>query len=219
MALANSISSALRRVPTAPLYVLALVPAALDFRAAFTNSLGADPVRALEQNLGLTELQLLIAALAVTPLRTWTGVNLLRFRRMLGLSAFFYAVLHVAVWLVLDRQLRWTEIVADLTRRPYIIVGALAFLLLLPLAATSSAAAIRRLGGTAWRRLHRLAYPATLLAAVHYVWLVKAWPPKPLLYAAGVLLLLAVRLFPSRRPTLAPLPRAAGKTGPEKNLT
>lgn len=207
MTLADQVNAMLRRVPTAPLYALALVPAALDIRAAVANTLGADPVRTLEQNLGLTALQLLIAALAVTPLRTWTGVNLLRFRRMLGLSAFFYAVMHVAVWLVLDRQLRWAEIIADLTRRPYIIVGALAFVLLVPLAATSSAAAIRRLGGAGWRRLHRLAYPATLLAAAHYVWLVKAWPPKPLLYAAVVVVLLAVRLL--RRPRPVAAPRAA----------
>ena len=135
----------------------------------------------------------------MTPLREATGVTLLRFRRMIGLSAFFYAVLHFAVWLVLDRQLAWSEVLADLTKRPYVIVGFTALLLLVPLAATSWNGAVRRLGGAAWRRLHRLAYPATLLAAVHFVWLVKAWPLEPLAYLAAVLLLLGWRLVPRRR--------------------
>ena len=93
--------------------------------------------------------------------------------------------MHLAVWLVLDRQLAWPQIVEDLTKRPYIIVGMAAALLLTPLALTSNNAALRRLGPLVWRRIHRLAYPATALAAIHFVWLVKAWPPEPLLYAAG----------------------------------
>jgi sulfoxide reductase heme-binding subunit YedZ len=190
MRAADRINGWLRRVPTWPLYPLALLPAAHDFWLAFGNRLGADPVKELEHRLGLLALQFLIAALSVTPLREATGVSLLRFRRMLGLTAFSCAALHFAVWLVLDRQLAWEEVLKDLVKRPYIVVGFTALLMLVPLAATSWNGAVRRMGGAAWRRLHRLAYPATLFAAVHFVWLVKAWPLEPLLYLAAVVLLL-----------------------------
>lgn len=112
-------------------------------------------------------------------------MTLLRFRRCLGLSAFWYACLHLAAWLSLDRQFDWARILEDLTKRPYVILGMTAFVLLIPLAATSSNAAIRRLGPIRWRALHRLAYPATLFAAIHFIWLVKAWPLEPLAYGAG----------------------------------
>jgi sulfoxide reductase heme-binding subunit YedZ len=184
----------LRRIPVGPLYAVLLLPAAWWIWRGVTGRLGADPVRALEQELGLFALQLLIAALCVTPLREITGVSLLRFRRCLGLSAFWYACLHLAAWLSLDRQFDWARILEDLTKRPYVILGMTAFVLLIPLAATSSNAAIRRLGPLRWRALHRLAYPATLFAAIHFIWLVKAWPLEPLAYGAGVLALLAWRL-------------------------
>ena len=188
----------LRRVPVWPWYVIGFIPAALWLRAGLLNQLGADPARALEQNLGLTALQLLIAALAVTPLREVTGLSFLRFRRMIGLMAFYYAVLHLAAWFVFDRGLDLGRAFNDLTRRPYIIVGMAAFLLLAPLALTSMDRAIRALGGARWRALHRLAYPATALAALHFVWLVKAWPLEPLVYAGLVLALLLYRLLPRR---------------------
>jgi sulfoxide reductase heme-binding subunit YedZ len=207
MRLADRVNGWLRAVPVAPLYAVALVPAARDVWLAFGNGLGADPVKELEHRLGLAALQLLVAALGVTPLREATGVTLLRFRRMLGVSAFAYAALHFAVWLVLDRQLAWSEVVADLYKRPYIVLGFTALLMLVPLAATSWNGAVRRMGGAAWRRLHRLAYPATLFAAVHFVWLVKAWPLEPLLYLGAVVLLLAWRVVPRRRRAAArPVP-------------
>lgn len=184
----------LRRVPTGPLYAILLIPGAWWFWRAVTGRLGADPVRALEQELGLFALQLLIAALCVTPLREITGLSLARFRRCIGLSAFWYACCHLAAWLALDRQFDWTRILEDLTKRPYVILGMAAFLTLIPLAATSWDGAIRRLGGRRWRRLHRLAYAATALAAIHFIWLVKAWPFEPLAYGAGVLALLGWRL-------------------------
>ena len=186
MALADGLNRALRRAPVAPLYALAFAPAAYWLWRAVDGRLGADPVATLEHSLGLTALQFLIAALTVTPLRDLTGVSLLRFRRMLGLMAFWYAVMHVAVWVSLDRQFDWSRITADLLKRPYIIVGMAAFLMLVPLAATSFDGAVRRMGPLAWRRLHRLAYPASLLAAAHFIWLVKAWPPEPLVYGAAV---------------------------------
>ncbi len=196
MTLVDRINSALRRVPVGPLYAVGFVPAAAYFWLATQNRLGADPVKVLEHEYGLIALQLLIAALAVTPLRELTRVSLLRFRRCIGLMAFYYVLMHLAVWLVLDRQLVWPQIVEDLTRRPYVIVGMAAALALTPLALTSSDAALRRLGPLVWRRIHRLAYPATALAAIHFVWLVKAWPLEPLLYAAGVAALLAYRALP-----------------------
>ncbi len=198
----------LRRVPVWPWYVIGFIPAVLWLRAGLMNELGPDPVRALEQNLGLTALQLLIGALAVTPLREVTGLNLLRFRRMIGLMAFYYAVLHLAAWVVFDRGLDLAAAGRDIVKRPYILVGMTALLLLLPLALTSTNWAIRRLGGARWRGLHRLAYPATLLAAVHFIWLVKAWPPEPLIYAGIVAGLLLYRLLP-RRGRVRTLARAA----------
>jgi sulfoxide reductase heme-binding subunit YedZ len=191
MDLVDAINRAARRMPVGPLYVLGFAPAAAYFWLAVQNRLGADPVKALEHESGLIALQLLIAALAVTPLRDLTGVNLLRFRRWLGLMAFYYAALHLTVWLALDRQLDWPRILEDLTKRPYVILGMAAFVMLTPLALTSTDAALRRLGAARWRSLHRLAYPATALAAIHFVWLVKAWPPEPLIYAAVVAALLA----------------------------
>lgn len=198
MGAADRINDALRRVPIGPLYALGFAPAAVYFWLALQNRLGADPVKVLEHEYGLIALQLLVAALAVTPLRDLTRINLLRFRRWMGLMAFYYALMHFSVWLVLDRQLDWPRIVEDLTKRPYIILGMSALLLLVPLAATSTNWAVRRLGGMNWRRLHRLAYPATALAAIHFVWLVKAWPPEPLLYAAAVAGLLLYRALRGR---------------------
>ena len=195
----DALNRALRRLPVWPFYLLMLLPAGLAFWPGVRGTLGADPVRALEGRTGLTALQLLVAALAVTPLRALTGVNLLRFRRMLGLSAFFNALLHLATWMALDRQLDLARIGTDLVKRPYIMVGMAALLLLVPLAATSSNWAIRRLGALRWRRLHRLAYPATVLAAAHFIWLVKAWPPEPLLYGTAVVALLAWRWVDARR--------------------
>jgi methionine sulfoxide reductase heme-binding subunit len=199
--LVASLNAGLRRLPTWPVYVLGAVPAAWWLWLGLQNRLGADPVRALEHEYGLLALQLLIATLCVTPLRELTGITLLRFRRALGLLAFGYVCAHFLVWLLLDRQLDWLRIAADLVKRPYIVLGFTAFLLLLPLALTSWDGAIRRLGGAAWRRLHRLIYPAAALGAAHFVWLVKAWPPEPLAYAAAVSLLLLYRAFPRQTRT------------------
>lgn len=196
--LADSLNAALRRVPVWPFYIAGFVPAVWWLWLGVQDRLGADPVQRLEHELGLTALQLLIATLAVTPLREQTGVNLLRFRRMLGLMAFWYVAMHFTVWLVLDRQLDWPRILQDLTKRPYVILGFTAFLLLIPVAATSWDGAVRRLGAAMWRKLHRLAYAATALGAIHFVWLVKAWPPEPLIYAGIVALLLGYRALPIR---------------------
>ena len=125
------------------------------------GGLGPDPVKAIERGLGERGLQFLLASLAITPLRR-VGLNLLRFRRALGLLSFTYVALHLTAWVWLDMGLRWSEMVADLWKRPYIILGMVGFLAMLPLAVTSTNAAIRRMGAAAWARLHRLAYVAIL---------------------------------------------------------
>ncbi len=153
--------------------------------------------------MAIDAFKFMIASLLVTPLRERTGINLLRFRRMIGLTAFFYAMLHFGVWLVFDRQLQWAAIGADLVKRPYIIVGMIALVLLVPLALTSNNTMVARLGAMRWRWLHMLAYPAAAAIALHYLWLVKSWTAQPLAYAAITALLLSYRLLPKPRPQRA----------------
>jgi sulfoxide reductase heme-binding subunit YedZ len=193
MEVAASLNGALRRVPTWAVYGLGLVPLAVLVWRALSGGLGIDPVKTLEHQLGLAALQLLLAGLLVTPLRRWTGVNLIRYRRAIGLLAFLYAALHLLVWLLLDLQLRWSEIGADLVKRPYVIAGMLGFACLVPLALTSNGWSVRRLGAAAWQRLHRLTYVAALLAALHYLLLVKVWSAEPVLYALAAAGLVALR--------------------------
>jgi sulfoxide reductase heme-binding subunit YedZ len=190
-----SANGALRRVPTALIYAVGLLPAPWLFWLALTGGLGPDPAKALEHRYGEIALQLLVATLAVTPVRRLTGLSLLRFRRALGLLAFAYVCLHVLVWLVLDVQ-GLAPALAETIKRPFITIGMIGFLLLLPLALTSTDAALRRMGPEAWRRLHRLAYAATLAGAIHYLLLVRGWPLEPFLYLGAILLLLVLRLQP-----------------------
>ena len=194
MTIAPSINGALRRVPVWPFYILGFIPMAWDLYLAVTNQLGADPVKALEHSLGLTALQLIIATLCITPLLRLTRVNLVRFRRMIGLMAFYYALAHFAVYLLLDLQLLWGQIWEDLTKRPYIMLGTFSLVAMLPLALTSNNWSLRKMGPVRWRKLHWLIYPAAIAAAIHYVWLVKAWPPEPLIYAGIVTMLLLWRV-------------------------
>ena len=183
------------------LYILGLLPAVYTFYLGVSDQLGADPLRTLEQTLGLWALRFLIAALAVTPLRRLGGPNLIRYRRALGLLAFYYAALHLTTYLVLDQGLDLPAIWADIVKRPYITIGMLAFILLVPLAVTSNGPMIRRLGSAAWQRLHRLVYVAAIAGALHFILLVKAWPLEPLVYAAlvAVLLLFRIGVFVRKR--------------------
>lgn len=175
------------------LFSACLLPALLLVWRAWAQRLGPNPVEALTHASGDWALRLLLITLAVTPLRRLSGwAQLLRLRRMLGLFAFFYACLHFCVWLVIDHALIPELILDDLTKRPYVMLGASALLLLLPLALTSTRGWMRRLG-RGWQRLHRLVYPAALLAVGHYLWLVKADRREPLLYAAILVMLLAFR--------------------------
>jgi sulfoxide reductase heme-binding subunit YedZ len=193
MDVAASLNGALRRVPTWAVYGLGLVPLGILVWQARSGGLGIDPVKTLEHQLGLTALQLLLAGLVVTPLRRWAGINLLRYRRAIGLLSFLYAVLHLLVWVLLDLQLRWSEIGADLVKRPHIIVGMLALACLVPLAMTSNGWSVRSLGAAVWQRLHRLTYVAVLLGALHYLLLVKVWSAEPVLYALAAAGLVALR--------------------------
>ena len=184
-----------RRVPTWVVYGLGLVPLGFLVWGAVFGGLGPDPVKAIERTLGLRGFQFLLASLAITPLRR-VGLNLIRFRRALGLLAFAYVSLHLTAWVWLDLGLRWNEMLADLWKRPYVIVGMIGFVALVPLAATSSNRAIRAMGPLAWRRLHRLAYVAILAGAVHLALLSKVWTTEVLIYVGLAALLLAVRLVP-----------------------
>lgn len=164
-----------------------------------SDVLGADPVAEIEHRLGLWALRLLLLTLAITPLRQLTGWNdLIRFRRMAGLYAFAYATLHLLAWLVLDLRGYWTQLFEDIAKRPYITVGFAAWLLLVPLALTSTRGWIRRLGRR-WTQLHRLAYAIGVLAVLHFWWQVKADWREPALYAAILALLLGWRALKALR--------------------
>jgi sulfoxide reductase heme-binding subunit YedZ len=160
------------------------------------DELGANPIEFIIRDLGTWALNFLLITLCVTPLRKLTGLNwLLRLRRMLGLFAFFYALLHFNIYLGLDQSYDWGEIATDILKRPFITVGMLAFALMIPLAVTSNAAMIKALGGKAWQKLHRLIYPLTMLAVLHYWWLIKLDTTQPAIYAVLLSILLGVRIY------------------------
>ena len=196
------INGALRRVPTWPLYLLAPVPAMVYLYWGITNQLGPDPLVVLERQLGRWALQLLLVTLLVTPLRKWTGVSFLKFRRALGLSAFMYVCFHLLTWFVLDKQFFWDEILRDLYKRPYIVLGMIAFVILVPLALTSNMVSIRRLGPQRWNWLHKLSYIAVILGAVHFTMVRKVWELDPLLYVAAAVGLVSLRFSWRRLKTL-----------------
>ncbi|MGO4571192.1 protein-methionine-sulfoxide reductase heme-binding subunit MsrQ [Microvirga sp. 2TAF3] len=201
------------QIPKIALYIVGFIPAVWLFYQGVNDNLGADPMRYLEQALGLWALRFLVATLAVTPLRQIFSINLLRYRRALGLLAFYYAALHLSTYLILDQGLDVAAIWADIVKRPYITIGMATFVILIPLAVTSNNASIRRLGGQAWARLHRLVYLAAIGAVLHFLLVVKSWPPEPLVYTAIVLGLLGYRLLRpiARRfsPKASPRRRAA----------
>jgi len=205
-------------------FVASLGPAAWLVWAGLTGNLSANPLSDLTNETGLWALRFVCITLAITPLRKLTGWNaLIRFRRMTGLFAFFYGSLHFLTYTIADKFagldfpdgfVAWStvknlaaSVAEDIYKRPYITVGFTAFVLMVPLAVTSTAGWIRRLGGKQWNRLHKLIYATAVAAVVHYWWLVKADVRSPLLYAAIVALLLGVRLYWSR--ARAAIPRAA----------
>ncbi len=196
------INLGLGRVPPWALYVLSVVPPVWLFYLGLTGGLGVEPIKALEHEMGELALQLFILVLAIRPLREWTGLNLMKHRRALGLITFFYVFCHLLVWLVLDVGIL-SEIWADIVKRPYITVGMAAFILTIPLAVTSNNLSLRKLGPKRWRAWHKLTYPAVFLGALHYVMLAKGFQIEPLVYLGLVLVLLALRLPLSRKPATA----------------
>lgn len=184
------------RVLKPAIFIAALAPLALLVWNGFTDGLGANPVEFITRETGTWGLRFLLITLCVTPLRRITGWQVLaRVRRMLGLFAFFYVCLHFLTYLVLDAFFDILYILEDITDRTYITLGFTSFVLLVPLAITSTNAMVRRLGGRNWRRLHKLAYVASAGGVLHFLWQVKADLREPLIYL-GILLLLFVARVP-----------------------
>ena len=193
----DAINAAARKVPAWLLYVLAALPPAWLLYLAATGGLGVEPVNALERELGLLSLQLLLVGLAITPLQRLAGIRLLKFRRAIGVVSFVYVLLHLLVWAALDVQIL-SQVWADILKRPYITVGMAGFVLLIPLAVTSNDRSVRALGPR-WRSLHRLVYAAVLLGAAHFVMVQKVWEVEALAYLGAAAGLIAVRYLPKRR--------------------
>jgi methionine sulfoxide reductase heme-binding subunit len=200
-------------------FAAALGPAALLAWKGWSGGLGVNPIETVTRETGTWTLRFLMATLAVTPLRRLTGWNdAIRFRRMLGLFAFFYGSLHLATWIGLDLFFAWGLMIADVMKRPYITAGMVGFLLMVPLALTSTRGMIQRLGGRRWRLLHRFVYLSAAAGVIHYLWLVKADTARPLRYAAILAILMALRGWFWLRPRLreAALSRAARSGAPER---
>jgi sulfoxide reductase heme-binding subunit YedZ len=185
-----------------------IIPFVLLLSRLVRDDLGANPAEELEHVTGFTALWLLIASMAMTPLRRFTGVaGFSRLRKPLGLWAFGYATLHLSCYLVFDQSLLFGEIWGDIRERPYITVGFTAFLMLLTLAVTSPNWSARRLGGARWQAVHRLVYPAAALAVLHFLWLVKRDASRPVLAGVVLLVLLLARLpIRAPRPAVVELP-------------
>lgn len=191
-------------------FVVCLAPLGLLIWRGFTGGLTANPIEFITHTTGWWTLAFLMITLAVTPLRRLLDMPwLLRLRRMLGLYVFFYASLHFLTWLVVDQFFDWQAIVKDIAKRPYITVGFSAFFLLLPLAATSTNAMVRRLGAARWQSLHRLVYVIAILGVVHFWWLVKKDIREPALFATILTVLLGTRLVVMWRKRALPAMSAA----------
>jgi len=195
----------------AALFALCLAPLARLVFFAYTDRLGANPIEFVLRSLGTWTLALLLITLSITPLRRLTGWNsLVRVRRLLGLFVFFYACLHILTYAGVDQSFDLAAILADVVKRPYITVGFTCFMLLIPLAVTSTNAMQRRLGGKRWQQLHRLVYLIAAGGVVHYLWLVKKDLTLPLLYGLVLGVLLGMRLWWRWQPARAALSRPPG---------
>jgi sulfoxide reductase heme-binding subunit YedZ len=195
MLLPTALKPAKMKQLKAILFALALLPLARLIALGMTDKLGANPVEFVIRSTGTWALSFLLITLAITPLRSLTGASwLVALRRMLGLYAFFYACLHATGYLWIDQWFDWTEIFKDIAKRPFITVGVATFIALIPLAATSTNAMMRRLGRN-WKTLHQLSYYIAMTGVLHYFWLVKKDITQPLIYAAVLAILLGVRLM------------------------
>jgi len=202
-------------------FVSCLVPLGILVREGFSGGLGANPVEFIEHATGDWTLRFLAITLAITPFRKLLGLPLLiRYRRMVGLFAFFYACLHFSTYLIFDQMLNLTEMWQDVMKRRYITLGFTGFVLLVPLAVTSTAGWIRRLGGRRWQRLHQAIYVTAVAGVIHYYWLVKSDIRQPLLYAGIIGVLLAWRLFiRMRERSRVPAPRRLRSKEPTTVVT
>jgi sulfoxide reductase heme-binding subunit YedZ len=203
--LANPTPAAVHTVKSIA-FVLALLPLARLVAGFFLDKLGANPIELITRSTGTWTLSFLLITLGVTPLRRITGWHwLLRLRRMLGLFAFFYACLHFTTYIWFDQFFDWAAIWKDIQKRRFIWIGFSAFVMLVPLALTSTNAAVRKLGAPAWQRLHRLIYVIATCGVVHYWWLVKKDITQPAIYAGVLACLLGFRValaMRRRRPAL-----------------
>ena len=191
------INTGLRKIPTWVLYLILLIPGLLTLAAGLTDNLGPEPINELEEELGEFALKLLILGLAVSPLLHFTRINLVRFRRAIGVMAFAYVMAHFLVWFLLDLQSLshiWTEI----AKRPYVTVGMAGFIAMIPLALTSNDLSVRRLGRY-WRVLHRLTYLVAILAGLHFIMLSKGFDVEALAHMVVILAFLALRIGKWRR--------------------
>ena len=195
------------------LFVVALIPLAQLAYGYYTDNLTANPIEYITRFTGSWSLLILLTSLGVTPLRRLSGWNeLIKLRRMLGLFAFFYATLHFSIYMVLDLDFDFAAIAKDIWKRPYITVGFSALVLMIPLAATSTAGMIRRLGKR-WQQLHYLVYAIAMLGVLHFYWLVKADIRRPVQYGSALLVLLGIRLAFKLAPTVKTW-RANGSRNP-----
>ena len=185
------------------IFIACLIPLGVLGWDGYTQNLGANPIEKITHTTGDWTLSLLLVTLSVTPLRKLLGMPaLIKFRRMLGLIAFFYACLHFTTYIWLDKFFNLHEMLVDVAKRKFITLGFTAFVLLIPLAATSTTGWIRRLGGKRWQALHRLIYLSAIAGVIHYLWLVKADIRKPLEYGAVLALLLGYRVVLWIRPAI-----------------
>ncbi len=191
------------------LYAVGLMPGLYAFYLGIYGGLGADPVRVFEHLLGLWAFRFLCLGLALTPLRDLFGINLIAYRRALGLIAFYYVLAHFAVYLTLDRGMILSSIAGDLLKRPYIMLGMAGLLMLIPLALTSNQWSIRRLGPR-WNRLHKLTYPILIVAILHYALSLKVIDPEAAFYIVVTIVLIGYRLV---RPKIMERRRAKRMAG------
>lgn len=195
----DTLNTIFRKIPVWLVWVLYLIPVPVLLYMGMTGGLGREPIKALEHELGEIALQLLIIGLCITPMRRFIGLNLLKFRRAIGLLAFTYVALHLLVWLVLDVQIL-SQIWRDILKRPYITIGMVGFLVMVPLAVTSNNRSVRTLGPK-WRTLHKATYLAAVLGGAHFLMVSRGIQLEPLLYMATILALIGLRFYkPRKRP-------------------
>ena len=192
------VKASIRRLKSWHIYVSLLVPLLFLTYDLLSGRLGVDPMRSIEKSLGITAIYILILTLCITPFSTLTGINFIRFRRAFGLMSFFYIILHLSTWLLLDMQLRWVEILESLTRKPFIVFGMMGFLLLIPLAATSNNYSMKRLGKY-WPKLHKLIYVAIILGGIHYLMMEKTLQNDAIITFIIIIVLISLRFFKIRK--------------------